>query len=238
MSYQLTGDIDHEQTANPAEVDEADEICFESSEEWLSWVGSRVAETDAAYLAKPDFMAGHYKGERSTAKDYAGRELLELLQNAADAAMEAGGQGRVRIDVTEHGLCVANTGKPFRTGGVRSLMTSHTSDKPEQKVALIGAKGLGFRSLLNWSVEPFITSGELEIGFSRDAAVRHVESLALTNSKIRKLLASSGPKPVPVLAFPLVGSDLAQIDGLPITSLIDHARAMRASGYDTGHLDF
>lgn len=204
-----------------------------SPEEWDNWVRDRISETDRAYTIKPDFMLGHFRGELSTAKDYAGREILELVQNAADAAAEVGGQGKVRIEVNKNGLCVANTGQPFRPGGVRSLMTSHTSDKPGRQATLIGAKGLGFRALLNWSSEPFITSGALEIGFSRSFAEKHVQELAVESGTIRKLLERSDQKPVPVLAFPAVGSAVEDIGGPAERELIARARALRELGYQT-----
>lgn len=204
-----------------------------SPEEWANWVRDQISETDRAYAIKPDFMLGHFRGELSTAKDYAGREILELVQNAADAAAEVGGRGKVRIEVNRHGLCVANTGQPFRPGGVRSLMTSHTSDKPGRRATLIGAKGLGFRALLNWSSEPFITSGALEIGFSRSFAEKHVEELAEERVSIKRLLELSDQRPVPVLAFPAVGSSVEDIGGPAERELIARARALRGLGFDT-----
>lgn len=201
--------------------------------EWVAWIADRIKETDTAYLAKPEFMVGHYRGEKSTASDYADRELLELVQNAADAAMEGGCLGRVRIEVTEHGLFVANTGRPFRTGGVRSLMTAHTSDKPEQDAPLIGAKGLGFRSLLNWSSEPYISSGDLTIGFSRGAAEQHAKRISSSSPAMQKILSRRGELEVPVLAFPVVGDALQTIDDLKMISLMDRAADLRANGYDT-----
>src|SRR4051812_44215832 len=95
----------HEEEPTPADAGE-----------WAEWVQARIAATDTAYLAKPDWLKGHFNGESSTARDYAGRELLELVQNAADAAAECGSHGRVRIEVSRHGLCVANTGMTFRAG--------------------------------------------------------------------------------------------------------------------------
>ncbi|MBX5139307.1 hypothetical protein HJB79_11095 [Rhizobium lentis] len=204
-----------------------------SPEEWASWVLDRISETDRAYTIKPDFMLGHFRGELSTAKDYAGREILELVQNAADAAAEVGGQGKVRIEVNQQGLCVANTGQPFRPGGVRSLMTSHTSDKPGRQATLIGAKGLGFRALLNWSSEPFITSGALEIGFSRSFAEKHVDELAEESVSIKRLLELADQRPVPVLAFPAVGSSVEDIGGPAERELIARARVLRGLGYHT-----
>ncbi|MER8755167.1 DUF3883 domain-containing protein [Mesorhizobium sp. M0976] len=200
---------------------------------WGEWIKARIDETDTAYLAKPDWLKGHFNGESSTARDYAGRELLELVQNAADAAAEDQNHGRVRIEITRHGLCVANSGMPFRAGGVRSLMTAHTSDKPDRQATLIGAKGLGFRALLNWSAEPFITSGALEIGFSRAHAVRHTRGLAERSLQLTKLVASARKPLAPILAFPVFGPTLDELDGEAICTLIARARRLRADGYDT-----
>jgi hypothetical protein len=201
--------------------------------EWAEWIEARISETDTAYLAKPDWLKGHFNGETSTARDYAGREVLELVQNAADAAAEREGHGRVRIEISQHGLCVANTGMPFRPGGVRSLMTAHISDKPDRQAMLIGAKGLGFRALLNWSVEPFITSGALEIGFSRAHAVRHVQRLAEQSPRLAKLVASSRKPPAPILAFPVHSSTLDRMTSEANRTLVARSRALRGEGYDT-----
>ncbi|ESX04878.1 hypothetical protein X769_13915 [Mesorhizobium sp. LSJC268A00] len=112
-------------------------------------------------------------------------------------------------------------------------MTAHTSDKPDRQATLIGAKGLGFRALLNWSAEPFITSGALEIGFSRAHAVRHTRRLAERSSQLAQLVASARKPLAPILAFPVFGPTLDELDGEAICALMARARALRADGYDT-----
>lgn len=204
-----------------------------SAADWALWINARVEETITAYLAKPDWLKGHFNGESSTARDYAGRELLELVQNAADAAAEQGGHGRVRIEISRDGLCVANSGMPFRAGGVRSLMTAHTSDKPDREATLIGAKGLGFRALLNWSAEPFISSGALEIGFSRDHAARQTQELAKRSPQLAKIAGSTRRPLAPILAFPVFGDGLEALDGEAIHTLMARAKALRGDEYDT-----
>ena len=216
--------ITHEMPADAAEPTTAPA--------WEAFIRAEVEDTDSAYLAKPDFLLGHGRGERGATRDYAGRELLELVQNAADAAAEAGVNGRVHIEITSNGLIVANTGEPFRTGGVTSLMAANTSDKPNRPMRLIGAKGLGFRALLNWSSEPFITSGPLEIAFSRAHAQSHAEELGAKNPELAQLLAGADAD-APVLAFPMVGTDLDKIEDEALAALIGRARALRAEGYDT-----
>ncbi|KQT70267.1 hypothetical protein ASG51_14570 [Methylobacterium sp. Leaf465] len=201
-------------------------------EEWADFVREEVRATDAAYLSKPSFLLGHGRGERGTTRDYAGRELLELVQNAADAASEAGAPGRVLIEITADGLVVANTGKPFGISGVRSLMAAHTSDKSQRKVRMIGAKGLGFRALLNWSSEPIVSSGALELRFSRPHAASHAKGLAQGNRELARLLAGSNPE-VPVLAFPIVGaaSDANMSEAARL--LTTRSRALRSEDYET-----
>lgn len=203
------------------------------ADDWLAWFDERLAETQDGYSAAPDWLKGHANGEASAARDYAGRELLELVQNAADAAAEVGGRGRVRIEISDEGLLVANTGMPFRTKGIRSLMTAHTSDKPERQATLIGAKGLGFRALLNWSHEPFITSGALEVAFSRTHATEQVKELARKSEKIAALLAESRIVPAPILCFPAAGAALAALERQAPSILFARARELRAEGYDT-----
>lgn len=200
---------------------------------WKRWIAERLEDTENGYRSKPDLLKHDANAEKSIARDYANRELLELVQNAADAAAEQGGKGRVRIEIRPEGFFVANTGMPFRAGGVRSLMTAHLSDKPERGATLIGAKGLGFRALLNWSSEPFVTSGALEIGFSRAHAAAQVAKLAQADARIQKLIDRSRRTPVPILPFPASGSMLEAIADPTLHQLMARARALRAHGYDT-----
>lgn len=200
---------------------------------WHVFLQSEMRATRDVFLTKPRLLLAHVRSERQTADDYAGRELLELVQNAADAATEVGGGGRVRIEVTPEGLVVANTGHPFQPGGVESLMTPNASDKPGRKVALIGAKGLGFRSLLNWSQEPVISSGELEIGFSRTHAAAEVAALAGESPALAAMCESEDEPPVPVLAFPAFGDALEDLHSPAGRALLDRARELRALDYDT-----
>ncbi len=212
---------------------EDEEPTPQDAEAWRAWIDACLRDTAKGYSAKPEWLKRDANGEKSIARDYANRELLELLQNAADAATEATGKGRVHIEITPEGLCVANTGATFRAGGVRSLMTEHASDKPDRKATLIGAKGLGFRALLNWSAEPFITSGALEIGFSRRHASDQVEALGNADARIRRLLDRSSKPLVPILAFPIAYPEPSAADDNGMAQLVARARTLRSEGYDT-----
>lgn len=202
-------------------------------EEWQSFIAAEIDKTLHVFRTKPKLLLSQVRDERQIADDYAGRELLELVQNAADAAAELDGKGRVHIAINREGLVVANTGQPFREGGVESLMTPHASDKPNRKAKLIGAKGLGFRALLNWSHEPIISSGNLEIGFSERHAASFVVELASQVPQISKICEDEEELPVPILAFPAYGAALDTFGSSVHKNLLRHARALRAAGFDT-----
>ena len=106
------------------------------------------------YFRNPKRLLADHGTEQSITRDYVGREILELLQNANDAAIEAGQLGRVRIELHPEGLLVANTGQPFSRDGVDSLRLAHLSPKRARRAQLVGHKGLGFRAVLNWARFP------------------------------------------------------------------------------------
>lgn len=210
-----------------------DDVAGIDANAWRLFVEREIDACRRAYRARPEFLIGHFRAERQTAGDYAGRELLELVQNAADAATEGGGNGRIKIEIDRKGLVVANTGQAFRVGGVRSLMTAHASDKPGRKAKLIGAKGLGFRALLNWTREPIVSSGSLEIGFSAARAAAVVEEMAQSDAGIARVCGAEEEPPVPILAFPAIDDVLDKYVSGPAATLLSRARALRSSGYDT-----
>lgn len=123
----------------------------------MSDLGKLVAQLrDAnlrAYTAQPDFIKEHFGIEQTVlAGGYGYRQILELVQNGADAILEAHEDGLPlpdgnRIDVVLRGsyLYVANTGAPLSEEGVRALLSSHSSPKRGNQ---IGRFGLGFKSLL------------------------------------------------------------------------------------------
>lgn len=114
------------------------------------------------YLQHPDEITRDYTKENDMRDDYEGREVLELLQNAVD---EVEIDGKIHIGLKGDILTVANTGVPFDFDGVKSLMKSNLSPKRLKKNT-IGQKGLGFRSLLNWSNSISVYSSDLSIRFS------------------------------------------------------------------------
>src|SRR5436190_12396166 len=142
---------------------------LQTAEEWRAWLNEETERFLRGYENDPRRLLSDKGGERNASRDYHGREILELLQNANDAAAEIGENAKVRIELSEAGLIVANTGERFQPEGVTSLMLAHLSPKPRNTL-VIGNKGLGFRAVLNWSNRPMILSGALRLGFAPEFA--------------------------------------------------------------------
>lgn len=107
----------------------------------------------AAYKELPDDIHEHHGIEQTVlAGGYGYRQVLELVQNGADAILEAHEDGlslvhgnRIHVILCDSNLYVANTGAPLSADGVRALLRSHSSPKRGNQ---IGRFGLGFKSLL------------------------------------------------------------------------------------------
>ena len=95
---------------------------------------------------------------------YGRRQLLELVQNGADAMLSSPG-GRIKVVLTADYLYCANDGEPISEGGIRSLLHAHLSEK---RGAEIGRFGLGFKSVLGVTDKPEFYSRPASFGF--DAA--------------------------------------------------------------------
>lgn len=128
-----------------------------------------------------------------TSCGYGYRQVLELVQNGADAILEAheGGVPPVvgnRIEVLLRGssLYVANTGASLSRDGIEALLTSHSSPKRGNQ---IGRFGLGFKSLLQLGgpIDLFMkSSGAIRFDpqrcrelISQEFGVTHAPSLRL-----------------------------------------------------------
>lgn len=95
---------------------------------------------------------------------YHDRLFVELAQNAADAAAQAGVPGHIRVSLVEGELRVANTGAPLDAGGVAALAALRASTKPEDNV---GRFGVGFAAVLTVTSEPRIVSRTGGVAFSQ-----------------------------------------------------------------------
>ncbi|EST27798.1 sacsin N-terminal ATP-binding-like domain-containing protein [Streptomyces roseochromogenus] len=89
---------------------------------------------------------------------YRDRLVVELAQNAADAAARARVPGRLRLTLRDGVLVAANTGAPLDAAGVESLSTLRASAKRDTEVTqgAVGRFGVGFAAVLAVTDEPAI----------------------------------------------------------------------------------
>jgi superfamily II DNA or RNA helicase len=119
-----------------------------------------------SYDADPGLLKEHFGIEESVlAGGYGYRQILELVQNGADALLEARERGnagaepgRIHVQLRGSRLYVANTGAPLSVDGLDALLRSHSSPKRGNQ---IGRFGLGFKSLLR-------LNGPIDV-FTRDS---------------------------------------------------------------------
>jgi hypothetical protein len=155
-----------------------------------------------AWTASP----ARFREDANAEEDYAlggyrDRVVVELAQNAADAAARAEVPGRLRLTLRDGTLVAANTGAPLDAAGVEALSTLRASSKRGDAAAgeTAGRFGVGFAAVVAVSDAPRITSVTGEVRWSRDDTrelVRQVPSLA------GELAARSGHVPVLRLPFP------------------------------------
>ncbi|MFG2635952.1 sacsin N-terminal ATP-binding-like domain-containing protein [Streptomyces sp. NPDC048362] len=89
---------------------------------------------------------------------YRDRLVVELAQNAADAAARAKAPGRLRLTLRDGVLVAANTGAPLDAAGVESLSTLRASAKRDGQSTqgAVGRFGVGFAAVLAVTDEPAI----------------------------------------------------------------------------------
>ncbi|MEU1073391.1 MULTISPECIES: molecular chaperone Hsp90 [unclassified Streptomyces] len=151
---------------------------------------------------------------------YRDRLVVELAQNAADAAARAGVPGRLRLTLhpgapgEQSVLAAANTGAPLDATGVESLSTLRASAKRRDSGTAVGRFGVGFAAVLAVSDEPAVVG--------RTGGVRW--SLA----EARDLAAEAAR------FSPGLGDELRRRDGhVPLLRLPLPAEGFAPEGYDT-----
>jgi hypothetical protein len=133
---------------------------------------------------------------------YRDRLLIELAQNAADAAARAGEPGRLRLALDGEILRGANTGAPLDADGVQALATLRASAKRDD-AGSVGRFGVGFAAVLAVSDEPAVVSGSGGVRFSA-ASTR--EAVAGIGSLAGEVARRDGAVPVLRLPWPAGGA--------------------------------
>ena len=171
----------------------------------VAWAASPARFREDAN-AEEDYALGGYRD----------RVVVELAQNAADAAARAGVPGRLRLTLRDGTLVAANTGAPLDAAGVEALSTLRASSKrdasaadaPAAGRATVGRFGVGFAAVVAVSDAPSIRSATGAVEWSRE---RTGLLLAGVPTVAGELEARGGH--VPVLRLPFAVDDRA--DGLP-----------------------
>ncbi|MEV6961041.1 molecular chaperone Hsp90 [Streptomyces sp. NPDC051207] len=155
---------------------------------------------------------------------YRDRLVVELAQNAADAAARAGRPGRLRLTLRDGVLVAANTGAPLDAAGVESLSTLRASAKRD--TPSVGRFGVGFAAVLAVTDEPAVVGRHGGVRWSlaeaRDlasATARHSPGLG---DEIRR---RDGHVPLLRLPFAAEGSAPDPYDTAVILPLRDTAAA-------------
>ncbi|WP_037836565.1 sacsin N-terminal ATP-binding-like domain-containing protein [Streptomyces sp. NRRL F-5650] len=157
---------------------------------------------------------------------YRDRLVVELAQNAADAAARSGVPGRLRLTLRDGVLVAANTGAPLDATGVESLSTLRASAKREAADGSVGRFGVGFAAVLAVTDEPAVVGRHGGVRWSLAEAhdlaadtARHSPGLG---DEIRR---RDGHVPLLRLPFPAEGSAPAPYDTAVILPLRDTAAA-------------
>ncbi|RQW84069.1 DEAD/DEAH box helicase [Micromonospora globispora] len=169
-----------------------------------AWIETHRKNALNAYEADPLLVGEHGLQEDGfRTGGYAQRQVLELVQNAADALRRAGTRGRVEVVLFDGTLYCANEGAPFGLDGLEALSHAYLSGKRGDDM---GRFGLGFKSVLGVTNTPLVLSRSVSFSFSAEASRR-----ALTR------VAPDAPK-YPVLRLPILADARAEMSTDPILS--------------------
>lgn len=180
-----------------------------------AWAASAARLREDAN-AEEDLVLGGYRD----------RVVVELAQNAADAAARAGVPGRLRIALRDSAgdnppiLAVANSGAPLDAAGVASLSTLRASAKREDGQGTVGRFGVGFAAVLAVTDEPAVVgrTGGVRWSLSESREAVHALGLPALDEEVRR---RDGHVPLLRLPFPAEGSAPEGYDTVVILPLRD-----------------
>jgi hypothetical protein len=153
----------------------------------------------AAWAASPARFREDANAEEELVRGaYRDRLVVELAQNAADAAVRAGVPGRLLLRLDGTTLVAANVGAALDGAGVEALSTLRASAKrADDPAQTVGRFGVGFAAVLAVTDAPSMFSRSGGVRWSRSQAVETVAAVpALADELARRGDA------VPVLRLP------------------------------------
>ncbi|HSA52785.1 MAG TPA: molecular chaperone Hsp90 [Yinghuangia sp.] len=168
------------------------------TEDIFATAGLRRAVLDAWAAQPARFREDANAEEELALGGYRDRLVVELAQNAADAAVRTGAPGRLRLTLRDGVLTAANTGEPLHADGVLALSTLRASAKRDEDPGTVGRFGVGFAAVLAVSDEPAVVSRTGGVRWSlREARALAAEVPSIADEVARRDGA------VPVLRLPL-----------------------------------
>lgn len=160
----------------------------------------------AAWAASPARLREDANAEEDHARGwYRDRVVVELAQNAADAALRAGAPGALTLELRTDGpralLVATNTGAPLDAAGVAALASLRASAKRDRTDA-VGRFGVGFAAVRSVADEAAVLTAAGAVHFSL-AATR--AALADAPPAVADEVARRGAW-LPVLRLPFEGA--------------------------------
>jgi hypothetical protein len=157
---------------------------------------------------------------------YRDRLVVELAQNAADAAARAGVPGRLRLTLREGVLFAANTGAPLDATSVESLSTLRASAKRDNADGSVGRFGVGFAAVLAITDEPAVVGRHGGVRWSLTEAREHAADTARHSPGLGdEVRRRDGHVPLLRLPFAAEGTAPDPYDTVVILPLRDTAAA-------------
>jgi len=146
---------------------------------------------------------------------YRDRAVVELAQNAADAALRAGVPGRLLLRLDGDAFTAANTGAPLTAEGVESMSTLRASAKRGgDGAAPVGRFGVGFASVAALSDDVTAASRDGAVRWSAEAARAEVHTELLDTGRADPGLAEELHRrggALPLLRLPFPAADAAAV---------------------------
>lgn len=189
----------------------------------------RTAALRRAVLTAWGSSAARFREDANAEEDLAlgghrDRLVVELAQNAADAAVRAGVPGRLRLTLHEADgdappvLAAANTGAPLDAAAVESLSTLRASAKRDEGPEAVGRFGVGFAAVLTVSDEPAVVSRSGGVRWSLGEARALAAETPGLDEELRR---RDGHVPLLRLPFPAEGRAPDTYDTVVVLPLRD-----------------
>ncbi|WJV47961.1 molecular chaperone Hsp90 [Streptomyces flavofungini] len=169
---------------------------------------------------------------------YRDRLVVELAQNASDAAARAGVPGRLALTLQDGVLAAANTGAPLDATGVESLSTLRASAKREDRDHRLDRQdGPQAAGVDRADQDPAArrTTGRFGVGFAAVLAVSDAPAVVGRTGGVRFSLAEARELAAETARFsPGLGDEIRRREGhVPLLRLPLPAEGTAPDGYDT-----